>query len=283
MHSQTTYHNLQHMKFEIISVTPELAQEWLSLNASNNRPLRRDLVNAYALEIAQGNWQLTGEAIKFDQDNRLIDGQHRLNAVLVAQQTVLMPVVTGLDPATIGVIDTGKSRNAADSLTILGVEDRTTANSLAALARKIIAYRKGGENMLGDKMLGTEVMITNRQIVDLCTATDLVPYVQFGASLSRRQRVSIFSKTEWMFLYWLLCQTSCTAAATFLSTLAAPTGLMPQNPIWVLYEKLVKSQIPLSSRQRLQAVLFAWNAWRKGQSLTAIHVSQMNNELPVAV
>ncbi len=45
------------------TVTPELAERWLSLN-THNRTLRDGVVSRYAESIKAGQWELNGETIK---------------------------------------------------------------------------------------------------------------------------------------------------------------------------------------------------------------------------
>jgi hypothetical protein len=72
---------------QIIDVDPATAESWLAKNP-NNRNLRVPVVQSYARDMVSGNWMLNGETIKFDQSGKLIDGQHRLSAVVTADVTV---------------------------------------------------------------------------------------------------------------------------------------------------------------------------------------------------
>ena len=62
-------------------VTPAMAAFWL-LNNKSNRPLRASTVNMYARQMTAGQWQLTHQGICLDATGNLVDGQHRLNAVV---------------------------------------------------------------------------------------------------------------------------------------------------------------------------------------------------------
>ena len=67
------------MKQEV--VTPEVASQYLRANIVN-RKLRPTVVKRYEEEMRQNSWTLTSDAIAFDEDGNLIQGQHRLNAVV---------------------------------------------------------------------------------------------------------------------------------------------------------------------------------------------------------
>lgn len=270
------------MKIEIIAVTPDIATKWLATNADNNRKISKKMVNTYARDMIAGTWEMTGEAIKFDTTGRLIDGQHRLSAVIAAHKTVNMAVITGLEPSVMDVIDTGKSRSAGDALTIHGAGQH--ANHIAALARKIIGYKTGDDGILeGKKIRMYGQPITNRDILELCERLDLVPYVKFAYRMTYNQVARIFSHGEWAFIYWRLCEIDPADAESFLEKLATLENVSSTSPIRTLFEKMVQSKVRLGSKQILMATISAWNAWRTGQNLHVIRVSHMDDAIPRAV
>lgn len=107
-----------------MDVGPAQAREWLQRNA-HNRPLSKKLVKAFALEMRNGDWRETHQGPAFDDRDRLIDGQHRLEAVVLSGVTIRMLVTFGL-PATIAgseltvmdCVDRGRPRSVADQLKI---------------------------------------------------------------------------------------------------------------------------------------------------------------------
>lgn len=62
-------------------ITPELAQEYLKLNDSCNKPLDEETVKTLIKKIKNGTWDPDGEAIYFDHGNILTNGQHRMTAI----------------------------------------------------------------------------------------------------------------------------------------------------------------------------------------------------------
>jgi hypothetical protein len=83
--------------FHLEYVTPELASYYLSLSHEDNRPL--DQHKAWKLELAIRNdeWKLNNHLIAFDPEGRLVDGQHRLHAIVKAGVGVDIGVVRGLE------------------------------------------------------------------------------------------------------------------------------------------------------------------------------------------
>ena len=97
-------------RIEIKTVTPEMAKKWLALNCKTNRKISIRTVEAYAREIKAGRWQLTHQAIAFNQTGELIDGQHRLSAVVLAKKAIKAYISTGLPLEYNAPIDQGYGR-----------------------------------------------------------------------------------------------------------------------------------------------------------------------------
>lgn len=107
-----------------IEVTPDMAARWLKTNFVN-RPISDDTVMAYARDMATGRWQATHQGIAFNDRDELIDGQHRLFAVVKCGKTIRMMVTFGLpskiagaEMTTMDCVDRGRTRSVADQLKI---------------------------------------------------------------------------------------------------------------------------------------------------------------------
>lgn len=112
-----------------MDVTARIAADWLG-NNFRNRPLREDTVLSYARDMVCGRWTRTHQGIAFNDRDELVDGQHRLSAVMVAEKSVPgikvpMMVTYGL-PSKIAdskmtmmdAVDRGATRSVADQLKI---------------------------------------------------------------------------------------------------------------------------------------------------------------------
>lgn len=130
-----------------IDVTPAKAQKWLRDANTHNR--RQGDVSSYARDMREGRWQETHEPIAFSDDGVLIDGQHRLAAIVASGATVRMLVVRGTQMETQGVIDCGRSRSLADRIK-LGRGEDVTQREIAVARLMMYPLRKA-------KFSGTEV------------------------------------------------------------------------------------------------------------------------------
>ena len=103
------------MRFEEISVTPELATKWLTVN-SLNRPQAMRATNAIIDDIKHDAWQTTHQAIAFEgtreSPKRLLDGQKRLMAIVAAGRAVTIWVACECPAETFEAIDGVQPRQA---------------------------------------------------------------------------------------------------------------------------------------------------------------------------
>lgn len=112
-------------KVKIMEVTPEVATRWLEKN-THNREVRENKAKEFADAISCGKWQLTTDAIAFcrphngadgvKHEETLINGQHRLWAVVLANKPAMFTVWWGCEPEEFGVIDQGVPRTQGDIL-----------------------------------------------------------------------------------------------------------------------------------------------------------------------
>lgn len=107
-----------------MDVTPELARGWLRNNLVN-RNLSEATVVGYAREMKAGNFVATHQGIAFNDAEELIDGQHKLTAIVLSGVTVRFMVTFGLPKQITGknftvmdVIDRGRPRSVGDQLRI---------------------------------------------------------------------------------------------------------------------------------------------------------------------
>lgn len=97
----------------LVSVTPEIAINWLERN-SHNRPLRNADVMRYATDMRMKRWMPGGVVIKFASDGTIINGQHTLWAVIESGCTIEVYVLTGVDPNVVMVEDDHARRRLTD-------------------------------------------------------------------------------------------------------------------------------------------------------------------------
>lgn len=118
-------------------ITGPLAQKYLDLNIENNRKKMVITVSRYATDKIGGNWVTTHEGMAFDIDGFMVDGQHRLSAIIKAcekdedyQEWVL--VTRGLSKQSVQMINRGRVRTLANALQVAGFQFTDTRIIAAA-------------------------------------------------------------------------------------------------------------------------------------------------------
>lgn len=125
--------------FTVETVTPDMAAAWLTRN-EKNRNLNTNYVETLAADMLAGRFPFTGDAIRFDTTDRLIDGQHRLAAIVLTGVPVTIAVMRGLPPEAQESMDIGRSRTISDRLKMQGVSNTALR---AGIARVVLGYEQG--------------------------------------------------------------------------------------------------------------------------------------------
>ena len=130
------------VRSEVVFVTPSLAVEMLTRNA-RNRKLTPGHVDEFEALLRRGEMCLNGSTIGFDTSGNLLNGQHRLNAVVNTGIGFWVVVVTGLEGEVFDTIDTTvRPRQVGEILALEGTEN---AMLKTAMARALYAFAVTGE------------------------------------------------------------------------------------------------------------------------------------------
>lgn len=129
----------------MMTVTPKTAKEWLTHNAENNRHINGKRVKMYAEDMKNNKWKLTHQGVAFDADGQLIDGQHRLEAVIKSGVPVRMLVMWyryRVQEGALLAMDLGAARTTKNIFTMSGIDDNTFLSGIG-LVRAFFALKLG--------------------------------------------------------------------------------------------------------------------------------------------
>lgn len=102
-------------KLSKIRVDAETAQELLDQHNTNNyRKPNKATIEKYAKAMRDGKWFSESNMITIDINGVLLNGQHRLRAVILADVVMDMIFVTDARPESVYTYDTHKRRSMAD-------------------------------------------------------------------------------------------------------------------------------------------------------------------------
>jgi len=123
---------------KVFKITPAHAEKWLEMNTGNRR-IRPSHVRHLAKQMEQGRWMLSPEPIVFSPQ-RLLDGQHRLSAVLMSGCTIEASVALVQNEDVFRVLDQGVNRNNSD---LTGIPSPVLQPLQWLLKHSVNALRKG--------------------------------------------------------------------------------------------------------------------------------------------
>lgn len=118
-------------------ITPEVAKQLLE-NNHHNRKVSKGNTETIERALKSGEWKVSGQTIIVSITGILMDGQHRLKAVMNTGISMEHLVCRGVADDVFKVIDTGKNRSGADVLSIAKIDNH---GKIANLIKFLDAYK----------------------------------------------------------------------------------------------------------------------------------------------
>lgn len=125
---------------QIEFITPQLAEKYLA-TSNGNRPISHQIVDSYAESMKRGEWMLNGVPIVFGACGNLLDGHHRLFAIVASQVSIRTLVVRGVQNESFTTFDCGRHRTFGQILAMQGVENY---KKISAIVSGVDAMRSNG-------------------------------------------------------------------------------------------------------------------------------------------
>lgn len=251
-----------------VTITPGDAEQMLESNEAN-RNIRARVVASYSRDMEADRWLVTGETIKIGRHGELLDGQHRLMAIIQSGKAQRLLVVRGLDPDTRVVIDTGAGRNGGDALRMAGIGGNNPY-ALAAAARLLVLWESG---RLTHMSSGTRAddRATHQEIVEAVQARpDLMDAVHDATR--DYQRIGIPPGPQAM-ARTVLFNLDANDAEVFFESLAGYATEGGNDPRAVLLFT-IRQMRELGQLRRpgesVGLIFSAWNAWRDKQKVKTL-------------
>lgn len=250
------------IKSSLEKVTPAIAAEWLMHNGSNRR-LDERRVKVYENIIREGLWKVNGDAIRFDMEGNLIDGQHRLQAIVKSGQSVQTFVIRGLEKESFATIDNGKSRTAADVFYINGVKNSTIIPGILKTYEEL---------KLGHRDTKSNITITNIEAQKIYFEdTEFYGMVATETNTLRKGNSFLPASTIGGNACYLIKDRNYPEDMVF-SFFRQLCGkqMIKENGIYLLRERLMKERLHgVKTTRYVQQILLikVWNAFVKGKQL----------------
>lgn len=228
----------QNIETRVEIITPEVAKEYLTHNCVN-RSLSPNRIKTYATDMKNGNWELNGEAIQFNKSGELINGQHRLNAIIRANVPVTMLVMRGLSN-DLTLFDRGRNRSVRDSLIISGMDKRIATPITVAMA-KIHYYIQIRNNVVSDFEVKKFIEKYENTLYKMVNASIMSNYHKYSGTISVTA-----GSIQLAIMYALECGVSIDVCKKFLDIVR--TGFydeITQSAAIVLRNDLISKKIDI--------------------------------------
>lgn len=262
------------MKISTLKVSPMQAETWLQQN-TGNRNLPHRLVDDLARAMANGQWALNGESVKRAQDGTLLDGQHRLEAIVKAGVTVEMLVIEDLDPSAQDTMDTGRKRTAADQLAIHG---HSNTNVLSAVAKRIWMWEQGNHKFAN---------FTQPSTLEILALVAERPSLHRSAEIGMRVNNAYppAGATVTGVAHQILLGIHEGDCAEFFAQLETGAHLDEGSPVLALRTRLMKDRVHqkrVPIQQGVAIYFRAWNAMRENRTLGQI-IQPVEANMPMPI
>ena len=255
---QKPAHNLK-----VSMIGPAEAAELLEAN-TDNRPVSDRHVQRIQRQIEAGKWQFNGDTIKIAKDRKVIDGQHRLFAIIESGVAVETAVVTDIDPGAFSTVDTiSKARSGADTLSRLGLKrhQQSVAMALQWLMRYqnecIPTYRQPQNKIENGDI--EEAYLAHPTMVDAAEKTRILRRIlNHGVATA---------------MFYLMYNKNQEMAEFFVRVLDDPAGLSSRHPFFILRDQLLTQKEEARPMDPIIAIAWtikAWNYARQNKKIEKI-------------
>lgn len=256
-------------RVSIVTVDPNLAATMLATQKAN-RNLRRAKVDEYANDMKNGNWSFTGESICFNKRGELVQGQHRLNAIIKSGVTLQIVVVYDVDDDAILDMDSGMKRQFSDYLQITG---ETNTAVVAGICARMNEYRTGNRRCTHAE---------SRSILD--EFPDI--HMAAGLASSKYKSVSelLHSPAVAGFLIWATNRIDPDKMTSFFDGVKSGANLVQGHPALVLRDTVLRAFSVASKRPThnwvLAVTIKAWNAYYDDKPIKQLKYARLDEVLP---
>lgn len=243
---------------ESVMVDPPLAKHWLGKLSEHQRPPSHRAVQHLVRIMRGGQWLASNDAICFDINGHLINGQHRLLAVIETGMTLFFDVRRGLPLESYLIMDVPKVRHVTDYM------PEKCKYALHGAAKLLIRWLKD------DFPSGSIVKPTSPEILDTVESNPkLVDSAEFihsyGIHLSCFCAVGFQTFLHWYFITQENQHRDKVDA--FFHDIATGSGMNHGHPGLALRNRLLASSAKLLLRDKQAYMLKALKASLRGESV----------------
>lgn len=256
---------------EVVNVTPEVATEWLGTMVAN-RNLSTATVQRYVELMQAGEWKLDASPVRFNTQGQLMDGQHRLWAVIESTLEQKFLVARNVPDDAFLVMDSGKRRNFGD---VLSIEFRGMKNVTSVAAVTRVLYRHENTRQTVPTLTSSRGREVSNEPLLAFYRANMESILGVTAVADRvYNRFRALPLSHWGLLAWIFQSIDSDDAAYFFQRVIDGKNLSDGSPILRLREFLMDeiNARGRSNPERVAYVIKAWNLYRDGATIQRLYV-----------
>lgn len=247
-------------------ITPLVAQEYLKANRPGNRVPRYKDVCTIRMDMIAGDFAMTGEAIQFDTNGHLMNGQHRLMALAGIEDvsfTVPILVVRNVPAEAFDRMDNPRIRSISQILQMAGTPYATLK---ASIGRMLYVMDNFGPQNLKGGMISSKIQV-KRFILE---NNELMQRASIVAESCRDLVMQSVAGTAFCLFY----RQSGANAEEFFERLRTGLNLTETDAIWQLRQRLIANRArrgKLAQIDLLALFIMAWKAYMQGRPVKKLY------------
>jgi hypothetical protein len=257
--------------YEFVTITPKIAEQWLKKN-NINRTIREALIVKYAKEMDAGRWTLNNDCICKDPEGVLLNGQHRLLAIIRYGHPIQMAVQFNVPKKSMDNMDSGRVRSVGD---VLRFHSEVNVNTLGAAA-KLALICIDGRVAVDRKFQVT----SSNEIMEFVESFPEIRVSVASASAATKHidcRPSVLAVGHWL----IADRNTVEHADWFLNQLATRENEPNGSAILALdsrFREIRRQRGAYEPRDLLSLVIKGWNYWAKDKRVRTLNVKWRNKK-----
>jgi len=256
------------MKYQTVMVSPQKAESWLQ-QGGKNRKISQTHVSKLAALMRNGHWVLNGQTLSFSADGKLLDGQHRLNAIIQAGVTIPMSIAIGvIDERAFESYDSAIRKRSVTQ--IANMENIKNATHIVAISRRLLFYETTtdktkftfGVSAWGNLSNQDVLSYMRKNLEEIQSVFNDVrcspPFIRCGAGSALVTALIICNRADSII------------TSPFMEGLKTGVSLSVNSPVYMLREKLISGSKKRGIKWETEVMALtikAWNKHAKGNSV----------------
>jgi hypothetical protein len=269
---------VQELQFQKVLITPAIAKQYLEANIANRR-IKEPMVLRYANDMRNGKWkENTAEVISISKSGIILNGQHRLHAIIKANVSIFFHVAFNLEDNVFDVLDTGTVRNATDTFKIKNIKQENVLPSIISMYNLLVLGKKAG---VQNNHKSTNSALLEQYYLD----------ENFWQNIAKQSHLWYLAYAKVLppsFLggfYAYFLKLNENKAEDFMTQLATGIGIK-NNSVGLLRNKLMQDRMSprkMPATLKMALIIKGWNLFIKNETVKILKFDTVKEEFPIAL